>query len=310
MHVERIGIHPSVEATFPPERLREYLSDLGPEATVVDDPATLARCDALVTLAYDESFLDAGLDWIQSVQAGVDRFPFEDLEANGIALTNSTGIHGPSVGETVVGYMLTLSRRLHVYLRNQQTHTWAHPPWDAPSTIEGKTVCVVGLGTLGRGIATRADALGMSVTGVKRTVEDVPGVEEVYPSEELHEAVAGADFVALACPLTDETHHLVDADVLETMDDDAYLINVARGSVVDEPALIEALETDAIAGAALDVFETEPLPEESPLWEFDEVLVTPHRSGSTVDYFRLVGDIVRENVERLEAGEEMTNRVV
>jgi len=310
MHIERIGIHPSTEATFPPERLREYLADVRPDVTVVDDPTTLDRCDALVTLAYEEAFTDAGLDWIHSVQAGVDRFPFEDLEASEIILTNSTGIHGPSVGETVVGYMLTLARRLHVYLRNQETNTWAHPPWNAPSTIEGRTVCVVGLGTLGRGIATRADALGMDVTGVKRTVEDVPGVDRVYPADDLLDAVEGADFVALACPLTEETHHLVDAEVLDRMDDDAYLINVARGSVVDEPALIDALDAGEIRGAALDVFETEPLPDDSPLWDFEEVLLTPHRSGSTVDYFRLVGDIVRENVEHLDAGEELTNRVV
>jgi D-2-hydroxyacid dehydrogenase (NADP+) len=311
MNVERIGVHESVELVFPPNELREFLADAGPDVAVVgDDPDDLERCDALVTLAWDGAFLGADLDWIHSIQAGVDRFPFEELEAHGVVLTNSTGIHGESVGETVVGYMLTFARRLHVYERNQREHVWEHPPWDGPFTLKGRSVCVVGLGTLGRGIASRAAALGMRVTGVKRTVEAVPDVERVYPNEDLLAAVEGADFVALACPLTEETHHLVDAEVLETMDGGAYLINVARGSVVDEPALVAALEDGGIAGAALDVFEEEPLPEDSPLWDMEEVLVTPHRAAATWEYYQLVGDLVRENVERIGRGEGMVNRVV
>ena len=311
MNVERIGVHESVELVFPPGELREFLADAGPEVVVVgDDPVNLGRCDALVTLAWDETFLDAELGWIHSIQAGVDRFPFGDLEDHGVVLTNSTGIHGESVGETVVGYMLTFARRLHVYGRNQREHVWEHPPWDEPFTLRGRSVCVVGLGTLGRGIASRAAALEMRVTGVKRTVEAVPDVTRVYPNEDLLEAVEGADFVALACPLTDETHHLVDEEVLARMDEGTYLINVARGSVVDEPALVEALEGGEIAGAALDVFEEEPLPRDSPLWDMEEVLVTPHRAAATWEYYQLVGDLVRENVERTARGEEMVNRVV
>ncbi|PSQ10249.1 D-2-hydroxyacid dehydrogenase [Halobacteriales archaeon QS_5_70_15] len=311
MNVERIGVHESVELVFPPEELREYLGDAGPDVTVVvGDPADLERCDALVTLEWDERFLDAGVEWIHSIQAGVDRFPFEDLEAAGVTLTNSTGIHGESVGETVIGYMLTFARRLHVYRDGQHEREWEHPPWDEPFTLEGRTVCVVGLGTLGRGIASRAAALGMRVTGVKRTVESVPDVQRVHPNDELLEAVEGADFVALACPLTDETYHLVGGEVLAAMDDSAYLINVARGSVVDEPALVEALRDGGIRGAALDVFEEEPLPEDSPLWDFEEVLVTPHRAAATWEYYQLVGDIVLENVERAGREEELVNRVV
>ncbi|MEF8841082.1 MAG: D-2-hydroxyacid dehydrogenase [Haloarculaceae archaeon] len=311
MDVERIGIHESVERVFPPEQLAAFLADVGPDVTVVGaDPADLERCDALVTLAWDEGFLDAGLEWIHSIQAGVDRFPFDDLEGGGVALTNSTGIHGESVGETVVGYMLTFARRLHRYRDNQHDHEWAHPPWDEPFTLEGRTVCVVGLGTLGRGIASRASALGMRVTGVKRTVEPVADVERVHPDDELLAAVADADFVALACPLTDETHHLLDEAALAAMDEDSYLVNVARGSVVDEAALVEALRDDGIAGAALDVFEEEPLPADSPLWDMEEVFVTPHRAAATWEYYQLVGEIVRENVERTAGGEGMVNRVV
>jgi D-2-hydroxyacid dehydrogenase (NADP+) len=311
MNVERIGVHESVERVFPPEELCAFLADVGPEVTAVgSDVDDLEGCDGVVTLAWDEAFLEAGVGWIHSVQAGVDRFPFEELEAHGVVLTNSTGIHGESVGETVVAYVLTFARRLHVYLDNQREHVWTHQPWDEPFTVNGRSVCVVGLGTLGRGIVTRAAALGMRVTGVKRTIEPVPDVERVYPSEDLLEAVSDVDFVALACPLTEETHHLIDEAVFAAMDDDAYLVNVARGSVVDEPALVEALRGGEIAGAALDVFETEPLPADSPLWDMEEVLVTPHRSGATWEYYQLVGELVRENVDRTGRGEGLVNRVV
>ncbi|WP_152042279.1 D-2-hydroxyacid dehydrogenase [Salinigranum salinum] len=311
MAIERLGVHDSVSTVFPPEVLADALADVDPDVTVVgDDPDTLGSCDALVTLAYSDAFLDADLAWIHSIQAGVDRFPFDALAEAGVVLTNSSGIHGESVGETAVGYLLVLARRLHRYVRNQQEHVWAHPAWDEPFTVAGTSLCVVGLGTLGRGIATRAAALGMDVTGVKRTVEPVEDVSVVYPPEELHEAISDVAFVALACPLTEETRHLVGPAEFETMRDDAYLLNVARGAVVDEEAFVAAVAEGTIAGGALDVFETEPLPETSPLWDLDEVIVTPHRAGADRAYYEGVERLVRENLRRLAAGDEYTNRVV
>ncbi|MFC6768759.1 NAD(P)-dependent oxidoreductase, partial [Natrinema soli] len=151
---------------------------------------------------------------------------------------------------------------------------------------------------------------GVRVTGVRRSDDPVPGFDEIYATERLLEAIADAEFVIVTVPLTDETHHRFDAEVFEAMRDDAYFVNVARGPVVDEPALIDALEADSLAGAALDVFEEEPLPEASPLWELDEVIISPHCAAYTRDYFRDVGDIVRENVDRLETGEAFHNQVV
>lgn len=307
MDIQRIVVHDSVGIAFDPQLVVDALSGLSIPLTVASDP-DLDRTDAVISFGPHPSFLDAA--WVHCIRAGYDEFPVHDYADAGVVLTNSTGIHGESVGETVVGYMLTFARRLHVYGRNQREHAWEHPPWDEPFTLRGRSVCAVGLGTLGRGIASRAAALGMRVTGVKRTVEAVPDVERVYPNEDLLAAVEGADFVALACPLTEETHHLVDEAVLAAMDERAYLINVARGSVVDEPALVEALEAGEIAGAALDVFEEEPLPESSPLWDMEEVIVTPHRAAATWEYYQLVGDLVRENVERGRRGEAMVNRVV
>jgi len=307
--VQRLGIHESVDAVFPPARLEAALSGLDADVEIVgDDPDRVAECDGLVTFAHRDYFVGA-VEWLHTIQAGYDRFPLDTFEREGIALTNSTGIHGESVGETATGYMLALARRLHTFIENQHERAWDRPDWDEAFTIAGESLCVVGLGTLGRGVAERADALGMDVSGVKRTPEPVPGVEHVYANDDLHEAITGAKFVALTVPLTEETHNLVGETELAAMDDDAYLINVARGGVVDQDALVDALERGEIAGAALDVFEAEPLPEDSPLWDMDEGIVTPHAAAATRDYFRDIAELVRENVGRIERGEDLQNRV-
>jgi len=307
--IDRLGIHESVSAVFPPEKLRAELADVDAAVTVVDTD-DVADCDALVTFAHDDAFLDADLAWVHSIQAGVDRFPFDGFREHGVALTNSTGIHGDAVGETVAGYMLSWARGLHHYRSSQARGEWARLPWDRPFTLDGESLCVVGLGTLGQGIATRADALGMDVVGVKRTPTPVDHVDDVFPSADLHEAISEARFVALAVPLTEDTRGLVGGAELDAMRDDAVLINVARGPVIDEAALVDALQAGELAGAALDVFEEEPLPADSPLWEMDEVIVTPHFAAATVDYYRRIGTLVRENVRRFTAGEDLANRVV
>ncbi|PSP86408.1 D-2-hydroxyacid dehydrogenase [Halobacteriales archaeon QS_1_68_17] len=304
-----LGIHHSVEQVFPPGVLRDELADVGPVGVVPDD-AALGDCDGLVTFAYDAAFLEADLGWIHSIQAGVDRFPFAELERRGIRLTNSTGIHGDAVGETVVGYMTAFARRLHAHRSSQERREWSWPAWDEPFTLSGERATVVGLGTLGRGVAARADALGMDVTGVKRTPIPVDHVGTVLTPDDLQEAVADARFVVLAVPLTDGTEGLVGAPELDAMREDAYLVNVARGPVIDQDALVAALEAGGIAGAALDVFEREPLPEDSPLWDMDEVIVTPHAAAATRDYYRRITTLVRENYRRFDRGESPVNAVV
>lgn len=263
-----------------------------------------------MTFGYDDAFLDAELAWIHSILAGVDHFPLDALRARGVSLTNSSGIHGDAVGETVVGLLLSFARRLHVYRSNEADREWAYPAWDEAFTLRGESLCVVGLGTLGQGIAARADALGMDVTGVRRTPTPVEHVETVFTPDELREAVAGARFVALAVPLTDRTEGLVGEAEFDAMREDAVLVNVARGGVVDQSALVAALRDGGVAGAALDVFAEEPLPEDSPLWEMENVLVTPHAAAANRDYYRRVERLVRENVRRLDAGEGLANQVV
>ena len=310
MNIARLGIHESVDEVFPPARLRDALSDLEPEVAVVgSDRADLERCDAIVTLDHVAAFGET-VAWVHTIQAGYDRFPLREFEEHEIVLTNSAGIHGTSVGETVTGYMLMLARGLHRHAKRQPTRRWEQPAWDDAFTLEDESVCVVGLGTLGRGIVDRAAALGMHVTGVRKSGEPVTGVDRVYRSEELHDAIAEPTFVVLATPLNEETRRLIGPAELEMMRDDAYLLNVSRGEVVDEGALVAALRNDELAGAALDVFETEPLPEDSPLWEMDDVIVTPHCAAFTRDYYRDVAALVRENVERHRNGKPMKNRVL
>ncbi|WP_089825628.1 D-2-hydroxyacid dehydrogenase [Halogranum amylolyticum] len=308
MHLDRLFVHDSVDIVFPPQLLLDEFADLDVAVAVADDDTEFGAGDGVVAFGPGSGFLDA--DWVHCIRAGYDEFDVDAYESAGVTLTNSTGIHGTAIGETVAGYLLSFARRLHVYRDAQADHEWRDLPYAEPFTLEGERLCVVGLGTLGRGIAERADALGMDVVGVRRSTDPVPGVREVYATENLHEAIEDARFVALATPLTPETEGLFGAPEFETMREDAYLVNVARGAVVDESALVDALGSDAITGAALDVFESEPLSSESPLWDLEEVVVTPHAGAQTRDYHRDVAGLVRTNVERLRRREEPVNRVV
>lgn len=311
MDISTIGIHPSVDIDFPPSIIADELRDVGPTVTVLDeDLGTWDDVDAVVTFEHRDAFLTADISWVHTTLAGIEQFPTGAYRDAEIALTNSSGIHGTSVAETTIGFMLSLSRRLHTFRDRQHRHEWIRPDWDEAFTLSGERVCIVGLGTLGRAIAERADALGMSVVGVRRTPDSLAAVERVYPRGALHEAIRGATFLVLAVPLTAETEGLIGEDEFELLADGAYLVNVARGPVVDDDALLAALRDGTIRGAALDVFDSEPLPADSPFWEFDEVLVSPHSAVADRDFYRDIADLVRTNVERITAGAPVRNRVV
>ena len=304
-----IGVHDSVEAMFPPAAFVDALEDLDVDVRSIAPGDDLDGLDGVVTFDHDPGFLGEPPAWIHSTQAGVNRIPVEALLEAGVVVTSSNGIHGDVAGETAVGYMLMLARRLHDHVRAQLDREWAPPAWDEPFSLTGEPVCVVGLGTLGRGIARAADGIGMDVTGVRRTPLPVGHVREVFTPETLVEAIAPARFVALAVPLTDRTERMIGAAELEAMREDAYLVNIARGAVVDETALAEALEAGTIAGAALDVFETEPLPPDSPLWDLEDVIVSPHEATDHREKHRDVARLVAENARRLAAGEALANRL-
>ena len=309
-HVERIAVHPSVDA-FEPETLRADLGDLDREVFVLEGADQREDFDAVITLGHDERFLDPSVEWVHFISAGVDHVPLPAYEENDVAVTNSSGVHGVCMAENVVGLMVTLAHRLTVFGDDQRNHEWdPDPAWTEKFTLQGEPVTVVGLGAIGRTVAEYADRLGMRVSGVKRTPEPLEFVETVYAAEDLDEAIADARFVVLTLPLSEETKDTIAEDQLARMRGDAYLVNVSRGGVVDEAALTDALRSDRIAGAALDVFEEEPLPPESPLWDADDVVVTPHVSGAFSTYNRRIAELVRENVGHLDAGEDLRNRVV
>ncbi|MFB6113947.1 MAG: D-2-hydroxyacid dehydrogenase [Halodesulfurarchaeum sp.] len=306
--IEALGVHRSVGAVFPAEILAGSLSDLPFEVRVVGD-TDVDAVDAVVTFDYEPAFLEA-VDWIHTVQAGYDKFPLSELEDRGITLTCSAGIHGESVGETAVGMMLAFARRLHTYVENKTRGAWERPTWDDPFTLFDETATVVGLGTLGQGIAQRASGMEMNVLGVRRNPIRVPHVRRVYTPDDLHDAIESARFVAIAVPLTEDTEGMFGMEEFEVMRTDAYLINVARGPVVREDELVEAIRDEKIAGAGLDVFEAEPLPKDSPLWDLDEVIISPHVAALGRGFYQGVERLVRENAHLLEKGRNPVNKVV
>jgi len=309
----QLGIHESVEAVFPPAELDTALDELVPDVgtRIVGDREEIAVCDAVVTLDHQPSFLESEpLEWVHTIQAGAERFPTTEFEVADVALTTSAGLQGASVGETVLGYMTMLARGLNHYVTAQADNEWTELPWDRPFTLAGEPVCIVGLGTIGQAIAERATWMDMEVRGVRRSPEPAPIVDELYTSDEIHAAMMDARFVVLAVPTTPATRRMVGPAELTAMSEEAYLINVSRGDTVVEPALVEALESGDIAGAALDVFREEPLPENSPLWDMEEVLITPHAAAQTREYHEDVAELVTENVERREDGRPLRNSIV
>lgn len=303
-----IAVHDSIGFSFDPQQFVEYFVANGHESTIIETGESVVGYDCVVTFSHDDAFFEA--PWIHGIRAGIDEFPTDRYAETDTKLTNSPGIHGTTIGETVMGMMLTFARRLHRYRDNQHDSEWSVEPYDAAFTLAGETVCVIGLGTLGEGVALRADALGMDVVGVRRRPKPVPGVREVFLPGDLPDAIADARFVVLCVPLTDDTEEMIGTEELAAMREDAYLINVARGAVVDTNALIDSLETDEIAGAGLDAHAEEPLPADSPLWDFENAIVTPHVGALANTYHESVGELVVANAERIEQGDEMFDRVV
>ena len=251
------------------------------------------------------------LKWIHTFSAGTDALAASPTLRSrpDILITNAKGIHGPVMALTTLGYIISFLRRFPELYRAQQDHVWKQRFISEPSTAQGKVVCVVGAGAIGTEVGKLCKAIGMYTIGVKRTICELPGCDEVLPNSRLNEALPRADFVVVVTPSTAETHHLINAERLSYMKSDAVLINIGRGPVVDTHALIDALERGSIGGAALDAFEEEPLPASSPLWDFPNVIVTPHCSAVNSQY---LDHAVRQFCDLLtlyEAGKPLYNLV-
>ena len=277
-----------------------------------DDEAMLAAApdaEVLVTGRLPEELLEAApaLQWVQALSAGYDFLPVDALAEREVALTTVSGLHAKPIGQQVLGYLLFFERRFDRAVAQQ-----ARREWDRYGGRElgDRTVGIVGVGAIGGQVAEYVSNFGAEVLGVRRDTSDVPdAVDAVYGPDELEAVLAESEYLVLACPLTEATRGLIDADALATLPEGAVLVNVARGEIVDQAALVGALEADELGGAALDVFEAEPLPADSPLWEREDVLVTPHMAGSTPHYWARAADVFVANLERYRAGEPLENRV-
>ena len=247
------------------------------------------------------------LRWIQSVGAGVDSLIVPEIMSREIVLTTSSGIH-QSVVEHVIAVMLVFTRRLHLALRDQLRRKWDRSRASGEELL-GKTLGILGLGTIGAEIAQKAHAFGMRVIGMRRTAAPVPGVDRVVGPDGLSMVLQESDAVVVALPLTPQTRGLVGEDAFRTMKPSALFINVGRGPIVQEQALISALREGRIAGAALDVFEREPLPADSPLYGFENVIITPHVSGTSPAYMDRAVPLFCENLQRYLRGETLRNIV-
>ena len=248
------------------------------------------------------------LRWIQALTSGMERvLGFPGL-GPGVMLTSMRGAHGPQVSELAFLLMLSVARRFPAMVANQHAHKWDH--WRQPP-LYSRTVTIVGVGAIAAAFAPRCRAFEMTVIGVDDRLTEAPFVDRIYPPQQLHEALARADFVVLLVPHVPATHHLIDAAALAAMPRRAYLINVARGAIVDEPALVAALQAGTIAGAGLDVFATEPLPADSPLWDMNNVVITPHVGGNSTTYIQQLGETLAHNLRAYvdHRYEDLRNRV-
>jgi phosphoglycerate dehydrogenase-like enzyme len=247
------------------------------------------------------------LRWVHVAGAGVDAVLFPDIVESQVTITNSRGVFDRSIAEYVLGVMLVFAKDLLQTIGLQQQKKWVHRDTEM---LAGHKLLVVGAGSIGRTIARLARCAGMEVDAIARTARySDEDFGRVFPSEDLDEVLPEADYVVVAAPLTAQTRGMFGAAQFERMKPGARFINVGRGPIVDESALTEALRDGRIAGTALDVFSEEPLPEDSPLWEMPQVVVSPHMSGDFVGWLEALGELFVENFRRWERGDELLNVV-
>lgn len=326
----KLVIHPPVDA----ERLKKIVAAAAPMQVVnaVDESQALremAKADAYFGKLTPQLLAAAErLRWVQSPTASLEHYLFPALVEHPLQLTNMRGLFNDVIADQVLGYILCFARNLHTYIRNQATATWAPAGGEqarvslvsGPGTVGpidlahrhlgDSTLGVVGLGSIGGEIARRAAAFGMRVLAVDPQRTDRPSeVEALWPVDRLPDLLVQSDFVAIAAPHTPETLKLFRREQFRQMKRSAILINIGRGVIVDLADLTAALEAGEIAGAALDVFETEPLPPEHPLWKFPNVILTPHVAGYSPRIAERHLAVVLENVQRFVRGEPLKNVV-
>jgi phosphoglycerate dehydrogenase-like enzyme len=293
----RSQYHEGIKSRFP-----------GIEINLVDhhskvDPF-IAEADVLLTFGpmMAEHVLEKArkLRWIQALGSGVDGITDRPSLRPDVLVTNLHGIHGAPVSEAALAAMLSLGRGLARNLRNQQQRKWERFP---ASLLKGKTVVIYGVGSIAAELAPKCKAFGMRVLGISSTTRTLPGFDRILPRSELVAAASEADYLVLLTPYSEATRGSVGGNVFAAMKPTGHLVNLARGGVVDEEALMAALTTRRIAGAALDVFSEEPLPESHPLWAMDNVLITPHQGGFYDEYVNEALPVIEHNLRKFLAGD-------
>ncbi|MBZ5686677.1 MAG: D-2-hydroxyacid dehydrogenase [Acidobacteriia bacterium] len=307
-----IVIHHRFELWRAPGWFGQRLAEHFPELEVVqrdsyegvDEHLRDAEIIFTISLRPEQLAATRHLRWIHAPTAAVHQFLFPELVDSDVILTNSTEVHGPVVAEHVIALIFALAKKIPQATVLQQRHVWGKETmWRegyCPREIAGLTLGLIGLGSIGRRVALMASAVGMRVIAVREhTSKGAPeGVEVVFPPSELDTLLAQSDFVVMAAPLVSATQGLLNSERIARMKPDSFLINVGRGPQVDEGALEDALRSRRIAGAALDVFEHEPLPPESPLWDLDNLLITPHTAGLTAKLWDRHYDLFSDNLRR------------
>jgi len=273
--------------------------------------ALLAEVEVLFSFRLPQNVITRSpkLKWVQVMTAGVDRFLDTEMLKSSVVMTNASGIHATPIGEFVLGLMLMFVKQSALCFQLKQEKQWRR---FTTSVLRSKTVGVVGLGSIGHEVARLAKAFGMRVLATRRSTKQVGQaqcVDIMLPLEQLRQLLAESDFVVLAVPLTTETAKLIGGKELRAMKPTAHLINIASGGVVDEEALVRALDEGWIAGAGLDVFTTEPLPPENRLWEFPNTILSPVVSGGMEDYVIQVTELFSENLRRYLDGKKLFNVV-
>lgn len=266
---------------------------------------------AVISGSIDERFVRAPqLRWVHCDAAGLDSSARPEVFERGLHVTSSSGRTAPALAEHALFFMLAFAYNVRGFLEAQAKHQWGIPGQDGLRGLIGHTVGIIGMGNTGQALALRAKTLEMRVLGHRRRAVETPGVDRLTATdrgEGIDDLLRESDYIVLAVPLSDTTHQLIGARELDLMKPTAVLVNLARGSVLDEAALIEALRAGRIRGAGLDVFATEPLPPDSPLWDLPNVLITPHVTPSVPDRTGNSLAIVCENAERYRAGQPLRN---
>ena len=294
--------------TFPPEVTDQYRSRLSRtfpeieiEVAATADKAIPALANADMLITFGQMIKNLKLDfatarnlkWVQALGTGLDGITDQAALQPGVTVTSLHGVHGAPVSEAALASMLALSRDLPGFVRAQDEHQWKR--WPA-KLLQGKTVGILGIGVIAEALAPKCKALGMTVIGITSSPRKVAGFDRVHPVGELLTVLAGVDHFVLLTSYSAATHQMIDGKVFAAMKPTAYLVNLARGGVVDEDALIEALRSKQIAGAALDVFNQEPLPPDNPLWTFPNVIITTHQGGFCDTYPDLAMPILEHNM--------------